>query len=586
MVFSLDPAHGNFNHAVKIFNHIQQKHLLVYNVMIKAYTKKGEYRKVLPLFSNLKEDGLFGDNYTYPFVFKAIALLCHVKEGEMVYGFVVKHGLGFDTYVCNSLIDMYGEFGKFDYVRKVFDEMPNRDVVSWNVLISGYVKCQRFEEAVGVFKRMRKETCLRPDEATVVSTLSACTVLKNLELGKELHCYVKEEFGFTTTISNALLDMYCKCGCLSVAREIFDQIPKKNVICWTSMVSGYVNSGQLDEARLLFEKSPVKDIILWTAMMNGYVQFNRFDEAVKLFQELQGRKLKPDKFTVVSLLTGCAQLGALEQGEWTHNYINENKIVIDVVLGTALIEMYAKCGFIEKALEIFYGLQRKDTASWTSIICGLATNGKTGKALQLFSEMRQAGSRPDEITFIGVLSACSHGGLVNEGRAFFDSMIKDYQIEPKLEHYGCLVDLLGRAGILDEAEKLIDEVPTEINATKKVPLYSSLLSACRIYGNIKMGERVADQLVKIESYDSSVLTLLANIYASAERWDDVMEVRSKMKNLGVNKVPGCSAIEIDGTVHEFLVGDPSHPEMDHIYFMLDLLAKPSSGLKENKMELL
>ncbi|KAI3714760.1 hypothetical protein L6452_21719 [Arctium lappa] len=275
----------------------------------------------------------------------------------------------------------------------------------------GYVRCKKFEDAVGVYLRMREEEILRPDEATVVSTLSACIALKNLELGKEIHRYVTHELGFTTIIGNALLDMYCKCGCLDVAREIFDGLPKKNVICWTSMVSGYVSCGQLDDARLLFDRSPTKDIVLWTAMINGYVQFNDVDEAMTLFQQMQTYRIKPDKFTVVALLTGCAQVGALEQGKWIHEYMNEHRIVLDAVCGTALIDMYAKCGCIEKALEVFYGLQAKDTASWTSIICALSLNGKSGKALELFSEMTEFGFRPDDITFIGVLNACSHGGL-------------------------------------------------------------------------------------------------------------------------------------------------------------------------------
>ncbi|KAK7843208.1 pentatricopeptide repeat-containing protein [Quercus suber] len=485
-------------------------------MLIKAFAKKGSFRKAIWVFGQLRKHGLWPDNFTYPYIFKAIGCLGESWEGAKVHGFVVKTGLEFDTYICNSLMDM--------------------------------------------------ESNEKPDEATVVSTLSACTALKNLELGKEIHGHVANELGFTTVIGNALLDMYAKCGCLSVARQIFDEMHTKNVICWTSVVSGYVNCGELDEARVLFEKSPTRDIVLWTAMINGYVQFNRFDEAVALFREMQIRMVKPDKFTVVALLTGCALLGALERGKWIHGYIDENKISVDTVVGTSLIEMYAKCGCVEKSLDIFYELKEKDTASWTSIICALAMKGKTSKALELFLEMKQAGATPDDITFIGVLSACGHGGLVKEGRQFFNSMTKQYEIEPKLEHYGCLIDLLGRAGKLDEAEKLIEEVPKENNEIV-VPLYGSLLSACRIHGNVEMGERVAERLVKIESSDSSIHTLLANIYASADRWEDVTKVRRKMKDLGVKKVPGCSSIEVNGIVHEFVVGDPSHSEMREIYSM-------------------
>ncbi|KAF9685506.1 hypothetical protein SADUNF_Sadunf03G0061700 [Salix dunnii] len=454
VVFCVDPSNGNLVHAERVFNYIQNPGLFVYNVMIKAFAKKGIFRKCLMLFNKLREDGLWPDNFTYPFVLKAIGCLGEALEAEKIHGFVRKTGLEFDSYVCNSLMDI-------------------------------------------------EESYLNPNEPTVVSTLSACAALKCLELGKEIHFYVRERLELTSIIGSALLDMYCKCGCLSVAREIFDGMPHKNVICWTSMVSGYVNYGELDKARELFDRSPVRDVVLWTAMINGYVQFNHFDKAVALFQEMQIQRVKPDKFVLVALLTGCAQMGALEQGTWIHGYIDEKGIPVDAVVGTSLIEMYSKCGCIEKALRVFCGLREKDTATWTSIICGLAMNGKTSKALELFSKMKQVEAIPDEVTFIGVLSACSHGGLVKEGREFFNSMTSIYNIEPKLEHYGCLIDLLGRAGQLDQAEELIKKI-TNANNEIIVPLYGSLLSACRIYKNVQMGERVAEQLLKIESRDSRI----------------------------------------------------------------------------------
>ncbi|KAK6775575.1 hypothetical protein RDI58_026576 [Solanum bulbocastanum] len=543
----------DFNYAKKIFSCCENRTLFMYNVMIKGYVKTGQFKKPLFLFDELRIHGLFPDNFTYPFVFKAIGELKMVKGGEKIHGYVLKSGVLFDNYVGNSVLDMYGLFGYVESLNKVFDEMPNRDSVAWNILISGFVRCGRFQHAVVVYKKMRQESGVKPDEATVVSTLSACTALKSLELGREIHGYVVEELEFSLIIGNALVDMYCKCGCLMVAREIFDDMPMKNVICWTSMVSGYVNSGQLDEARKLFEMSPVRDLVLWTTMINGYVQFNCVDDAMDLFRSMQMQGIKPDKYTLVVLLTGCAQLGALQQGEWIHDYMKENRITVTAVVGTALIEMYAKCGCIEKSMEIFDELEEKDTASWTSIICALAMSGNTRKALELFSEMEQAGFRPDDITYIGVLSACSHGGLVEEGRKYFHAMSRIHAIQPKLEHYGCLIDLLGRAGLLSEAEGMISQIPNRDNDII-VPIYGALLSACRIYGNVDVGERVAELLMEIESYDSSTHTLLANTYASAGRWEDVSKARGTMRDLGVKKSPGCSSIDINGNVHEFIVG--------------------------------
>lgn len=583
MAFCTDSSLGNLRYAERIFNYIQDPSLFVYNVMVKVYAKRRIFRKVILLFQQLREDELWPDNFTYPFVLKAIGCLRDVRQGEKVHGFVVKTGMDFDNYVCNSLMDMYSELGNVENAKKLFDKMTTKDSVSWNVMIAGYVRCRRFEDAISTFREMQQLSNEEPGEATVVSTLSACTALKNMELGEEIHNYVRKELGFTTIINNALLDMYAKCGCLNIARNIFDEMPMKNVICWTSMISGYINCGDLGEARDLFDRSPVKDVVLWTAMINGYVQFHHFDEAVALFREMQIRNVKPDKFTVVTLLTGCAQLGALEQGKWIHGYLDENRITMDVVVGTALIEMYSKCGCVDKSLEIFYELEDKDTASWTSIICGLAMNGKTGEALRLFSEMELVGAKPDDITFIGVLSACSHGGLVEEGRRLFNSMKKVYRIEPKVEHYGCVIDLLGRAGLLDEAEELIQGIPDE-NGEIVVPLYGALLSACRIHNNVDMGERLANKLVNIESCDSSIHTLLANIYASVDRWEDAKKVRRKMKELGVKKMPGCSSIEVDGIVHEFLVGDPSHPKMIEICSMLDRVTGQLLGSKESQLE--
>ncbi|KHN15470.1 Pentatricopeptide repeat-containing protein [Glycine soja] len=545
MAFSMDSSLGDFNYANRIFNHIHHPSLFIYNLMIKAFVKRGSLRSAISLFQQLRERGVWPDNYTYPYVLKGIGCIGEVREGEKIHAFVVKTGLEFDPYVCNSLMNMYAELGLVEGFTQVFEEMPERDAVSWNIMISGYVRCKRFEEAVDVYRRMQMESNEKPNEATVVSTLSACAVLRNLELGKEIHDYIANELDLTPIMGNALLDMYCKCGHVSVAREIFDAMTVKNVNCWTSMVTGYVICGQLDQARYLFERSPSRDVVLWTAMINGYVQFNHFEDAIALFGEMQIRGVEPDKFIVVTLLTGCAQLGALEQGKWIHNYIDENRIKMDAVVSTALIEMYAKCGCIEKSLEIFNGLKDMDTTSWTSIICGLAMNGKTSEALELFEAMQTCGLKPDDITFVAVLSACGHAGLVEEGRKLFHSMSSIYHIEPNLEHYGCFIDLLGRAGLLQEAEELVKKLPDQNNEII-VPLYGALLSACRTYGNIDMGERLATALAKVKSSDSSLHTLLASIYASADRWEDVRKVRSKMKDLGIKKVPGYSAIEVDG----------------------------------------
>ncbi|KAH0914728.1 hypothetical protein HID58_029174 [Brassica napus] len=482
---------------------VQTPSLIAYNKMLKSLADTKTFTKVLALFSELRRNALYPDNFTLPIVLKSIGRLRNVLEGEKLHGYAVKSGLKLDPY---------------------------------------------------------------PDESTIVSTLSACSSLKNLEVGEGIHRYVVgTEFETSVKIGNALVDLFCKCGCLDKARAVFDSMKGKNVKCWTSMVSGYVSNGRIDEGRELFERSPAKDVVLWTAMMNGYVQFNRFDEALELFRCMQSQGVRPDNFVLVSLLKGCAQTGALEQGKWIHGYICENGVRVDKVVGTALVDMYAKCGCIETALEVFYETKERDTASWTSLIYGLAMNGMSRRAMDLYYEMENVGVRLDDITFVAVLTACNHGGFVAEGRRVFYSMI-----QPKTEHYSCMVDLLCRAGSLDEAEELIDRMRNESNETL-VPVYCSLLSAARNYGNLEVAERVAEKLKEVEVSDSSAHTLLASVYASANRWQDVTNVRRRMKDLGIRKFPGCSSVEIDGVPHEFIVGDKSsssHPKVDEINTML------------------
>ncbi|XP_056848424.1 pentatricopeptide repeat-containing protein At1g31430-like isoform X2 [Raphanus sativus] len=462
---------------------VQTPSLIVYNKMLKSFADTKTFTKVLSLFAELRRNALYPDNFTLPIILKSIGRLRNVAEGEKLHGYALKSGLNLDPYVCNSLMGMYAALGKMEIARKVFDEMPQRDVVSWNGLISSYVGHGRFDDAVAVFKRMSKESDLKPDESTIVSTLSACSALKNLELGEVIH---------------------------------------------------------------------------------------RFDEALELFRRMQSQGVRPDNFVLVSLLKGCAQTGGLEQGKWIHGYICENRVRVDKVVGTALVDMYAKCGCIETALEVFYETRERDTASWTSLIYGLAMNGMSRRAMDLYYEMENGGVRLDDITFVSVLTACNHGGFVGEGRGVFYSMSNVHKVRPKSEHYSCMIDLLCRAGCLEEAEELIDEMRDESDKTL-VPVYCSLLSAARNYGNVELAERVAEKLEKVEVSDSSAHTLLASVYASANKWEDVTNVRSKMKDLGIRKFPGCSSVEIDGVPHESIVGDTSsssssHPKTDEIKY--------------------
>lgn len=362
---------------------------------------------------------------------------------------------------------------------------------------------------------------------------------------------------------NAMINGYAKSGDIETALELFDRMPERNVDSWNTLIAGHVKCGRLDMARRLFDEMPLKNVVSWSAMISGYAQGDCPSEALVLFEKMKALGVRANLAAIVSMLSACSQLGALEKGRQVHAYIESNKMKMDSIIGTALIDMYAKCGCIDKAFHVFDALVPKDVFSWTAMISGSAVNGHGTKALELFAQMELDGVRPNEVTFVGVLCACSHGGLVELAGLYFHSMKAKYGLEPTIEHYGCMVDALGRAGLLEEAVTLVQAVPA--NAV----LWGSLLGACWIHRNAEIAEYVIDRLVELNPEDGGVYVLLSNIYAMRGRWDEARRTRMLMKFKGLEKIPGCSSIEVHGIVHNFYVGDRSHPEAVQIYQMLD-----------------
>ncbi|XP_062229127.1 pentatricopeptide repeat-containing protein At1g31430-like [Phragmites australis] len=512
------------------------------NVLIRTLARRGSFPRVMAVYYDLRARGLVADSFTYPFVLRAIGVLKLSVEGRKAHATAVKTGFRWDAYTASSLMEMYTMLGRSDVARKVFDEMPHRFLVLWNMMIRCYVRCTYFIAAVALAEEMGKSG-VTPDRATLVTVVTACSRTGDLSLGRRIHSYMDGVFGFSLPVANALLDMYTKNAFLEEAVTLFEQMPERNIISWTILVSGYALAGHLDKARALFYQCTEKDLILWTAMINACVQLGSFEEALTLFRDMQMQRVEPDRFTVVTLLTCCANIGALDQGEWIHQYAEGRKMKIDAVLGTALIEMYSKCGHVDKALQVFGRMQGRDTAAWTAIICGLATNGQASRALELFEEMQISKAKPDGVTFIGILSACCHGGLVDEGRRHFQAMKEVYLIEPRIEHYSCLVNLLGRAGLVGEAEKLIGNMSVDRNT---MPLFGALLTACKAHGNVEMSERLTKRIVEQDSQNPDVNVLMSNVYATASRWEDAIRVRSKMTHPTVKKTAGCSLIEVRG----------------------------------------
>ncbi|KAB2022768.1 hypothetical protein ES319_D07G234200v1 [Gossypium barbadense] len=342
---------------------------------------------------------------------------------------------------------------------------------------------------------------------------------------------------------SALTSGYAKRGELDVARRYFDDMPVKDLVSWNVMITGYAKRGEMESARKLFNEVLKKDVVTWNAMIAGYVLSGECKKALEMFEEMKTVGERPDEVTMLSLLNACADLGDLQVGMKIHWSLSEmvSSSGFNVLLGNALIDMYAKCGSIGRALKVFQDMREKDVSTWNSVIGGLAIHGHAEESINLFTEMRRSKVRPNEITFVGVLVACSHAGRVNEGRQYFKLMRDGYNIEPNIRHYGCMVDMLGRAGLLDEAFKLIDSMVIEPNAI----IWRTLLGACRIHGNVELGRRANARLLKIRRDESGDYVLLSNIYASKGEWDRVEKVRKIMDDTGVRKDPGYSLLEAE-----------------------------------------
>ncbi|CAN6486894.1 unnamed protein product [Victoria cruziana] len=526
--------HRNLDYALMVFNQIHCPTIHIYNSMIRGFSLSENPIDAILFYRKMVCHGLFPDNYTFPFVFRACGQLRALREGKELHVHAIKHGFESYPYVKNTLIRMYATCGDLGAARQVFDRVGEPDLVSWTTIIGGYAKMGFHKLAIEMLFLMEKAR-IRGDEVTMVTVLDACSQLGDLDMGRKVHRYIVENgIKMDVFVENALVDMYIKCGDVDFACQLFDQMPRKNVVSWNAIIVGLTQQGQ-------------------------------FKEALAVFRKMQVIGLEPDTVTAVGVLGACASLGALDLGKWVHVYICKNNIEADGYVGNALVDMYAKCGSIEQAENVFNSMVSRDVYSYTSMIVGFAMHGLGKRALVLFKEMSKVGVDPDEITFIGVLSACSHAGLVEEGRRHFDDMVKVYGLTPEVEHYGCMVDLLGRAGLLDEAEEFIKAMPMQPDAF----VWGALLGACKVHGKVELGECIIRHLVELEPQRDGTYVVMSNIYAYAGRWHDVVKIRKEMKARKLKKTPGCSLIELDGTVHEFRMGDRSHPRTKEIYLMLE-----------------
>ncbi|XP_009371170.2 pentatricopeptide repeat-containing protein At5g48910 [Pyrus x bretschneideri] len=535
------------------------------------------------------------------FLFPQITSCKTIRDLHQVHAHFIKTRQIHDPLAAAEILRFYAlsTHRSIQCARSVFTQMEKPNYFSWNTIIRALAESSVNDhslDALFFFSQMVADGSVEPNKFTFPSVLKACAKMGNLEVGKCVHG-MAVKFGLETdgfVVSN-LVRMYVMCEVMEDANLLFSRSvgdfgvlngrkQEGNVVLWNVIVDGYVRVGDFRAARELFDKMPHRSVVSWNAMISGYAQNGFLKEAVEMFRDMQIGNVCPNYVTLVSVLPAISRLGALELGKWIHLYANKNGIGIDDVLGSALVDMYCKCGSIEKALLVFEQLPKRNVITWNAIISGLAMHGRVEDALDYFLKMERAGVVPSDVTYIGILSACSHAGLVEKGRSFFNHMVNVVGLEPRIEHYGCMVDLLGRAGLLEEAEELILNMPIQPDDVT----WKALLGACKMQGNIDIGKGVAEILMDLAPRDSGSYIALSNMYASLGNWEEVAKVRLRMKDMDIRKDPGGSSIELDGAIHEFVVEDDSHPRAGEIHSMLEEISEKLSleGHRPNTTQVL
>ncbi|KAJ0973417.1 hypothetical protein J5N97_021376 [Dioscorea zingiberensis] len=529
---------GDLDHALSLFDVMPHRNLVTWTAMISGFSQNRVFDRALQTFTSMCSSGLKPTEFAFSSAIQASVSYGSAEFGKQLHSLSLKSGFSLELFVGSSLADMYSKFGSLANACRVFDEMPHKDEVSWNAMIDGYAKNGDFEEALAAFQSMIRENIVI-DQHVLCSALSACGGVKTSSFGKSLHSLVvRLGFQMNTFICNALTDMYSKSGDMDSASRV------------TGMDSGSWN------------------VVSCSSLIDGYVELEQIEKALTVYVESRRQGVEPNEFTFSSMLKACAGQAALEQGTQLHSQVIKTSFIKDPFVASVLIDMYGKCGLLTSSIQIFQEMWKPTEIAWNVILGVFAQHGRGKEAIETFNQMVSQGISPNHITFVSLLMACSHAGLVEEGLKYFNSMHDKYGVEPEEEHYSCVIDMLGRAGRLKEAEEFIMKMPFQPNAYG----WCSLLGACRTHGDKVLGELAAEKLMKLEPENSGIHVLLANIYGKFGQWEDVKAVRKLMRDNRVKKLPGFSWVDVNNKTHVFGAEDWSHPQMKEINEKLEELS--------------
>ncbi|WCJ26054.1 Pentatricopeptide repeat-containing protein At4g22760 [Euphorbia peplus] len=529
LLFSRSYSRSISQYVQSILFHLQTPDAFSWGCTVRYLSQQGQFKESMSLYVQMLRQGLCPSTFAVTSVLRACARILYKMGGIFIHAQTYKYGFSSCVYVQTALLGLYSKLGDMDNAQKVFDEMVEKNVVSWNSILCGYLKIGKLLEAERVFDQMPTK-----DVVSWNSMLSGYASIGNMDHAFRLFQEMPDR---NYASWNAMISGYVYCGDIESARRLFDTMPERNSISCITMISGYSKYGDVESAWKLFTQMSEKGLLVYNAMISCFAQNNRPNDALQLFNEMLTH-VQPDKMTLVSVLSSCSQLGDMRFGSWVESYINRVGIELDDHLITALIDLYTKCGNIDKAFELFCDLKEKDVVAYSAMVLGCGINGRAADAVKLFNRMMDAHIRPNLVTFTALLTAYNHAGLVEEGYQCLNSM-KDHQLAPLYDHYAIMVDLFGRAGRLKEAYNLIKTMPTQ----PRVEIWGALLLACEIHGNVELGKVAAQHCFELEPETSSYYSLLANICASVGRWKDAAKLRKMVKDKKLAKIPGCSWTE-------------------------------------------